>query len=70
MEMTFYVTTNEDGTIHITNTVGSLIGQHHVHTPKDFKTWLQPDYNVSRLKNTKDCDCLKTVRGAAHEKDK
>jgi hypothetical protein len=37
--MTFYCTREKDGTIHVQNAVMGMMGQHHVHTPEDFKSW-------------------------------
>lgn len=63
--MTHYVTRNSDGSVHVTNAVGGMIGQHHVHTEDDFRDWadgregvkpISPDA-IKPLQATADCDC-------------
>jgi hypothetical protein len=55
-KMTHYVARNKDGSIHVTNAVGGMIGQHHVHTQEDFATW-EPAGEIKELEGCKECDC-------------
>ena len=67
MKMVFKATTNGDGTIHVTNTVMGMIGQHHVHTPEGLKRWQEtgafviPDEDIHWLDSADDCDCGEPV---------
>jgi hypothetical protein len=57
LEMTFYVTREDDGTVHVQNTIGGLFGQHHVHTPEGFEEWRKPSDHIEEMQNTKPCTC-------------
>ena len=59
--MTHYCQRNPDGLIHVTNMVGGMTGQHHVHGEAEFKKWSE---NISEsaidwesLKSCEPCDC-------------
>ena len=58
----YYCTRNADGTIHVTNTCGPKLGQHHVHDPDGFTAWQNaspaiPASSIEWLTGTTDCDC-------------
>jgi len=58
-EMHFYVTRTPDGNIHVQNAVGPYMGQHHVHTRKDFAIW-KADIPKGQLHDhgrIEPCDC-------------
>ena len=38
-KMHFYITRTPDGLYHVQNFVNGYRGQHHVHTPSEFKQW-------------------------------
>ena len=48
LTMMHYVTETPDGLLHVTNAVGGMIGQHHVHTPESFDGWMggRPDLGI------------------------
>lgn len=54
--MQFYISKDSAGNIHVQNAVMGHLGQHHVHTPKDFAAWKK-----SAKVAAKDCHQLKTV---------
>jgi hypothetical protein len=43
VRMTFWATRNSDGTIHVTNTIGGMSGQHHVHDAESWDDWKRGD---------------------------
>lgn len=56
--MYHYVNRCADGTIHVQNAVGAMMGQHHVHTPKGFDEWaaeINPAHIIEQ--DCADCDC-------------
>ena len=61
--MTFYCTREADGTIHVQNAVGGMLGQHHVHMPEDFEAWRTggrrkiEDAEIEWLRDTSPCGC-------------
>ena len=54
--MTHYCTREKDGTIHVQNAVMGMMGQHHVHTPKDFKKWRKDNDTIKWL-DCEPCGC-------------
>ena len=54
--MRHYVHINIDGSIHVTNAVAGMIGQHHVHTKDGFQIW-EPVGEVITLRHGLDCGC-------------
>ena len=58
--MTHYCTREKDGTIHVQNAIMGIMGQHHVHTAKEFEAWKKPGDAIEWL-DCEPCDCgLKT----------
>jgi len=53
--MTFYIHKDADGNIHVQNAVAGMLGQHHVHTPEDFKRWLRLGSDIQEMDGL--CDC-------------
>ena len=57
--MIFYVSKDKKGNLHVQNMIGPYQGQHHVHTPEDFKRWKRlnriPNDVISELDGT--CEC-------------
>lgn len=63
--MTHYVSRNSDGSVHVTNAVAGMIGQHHVHTEGGFRDWadggegsrpISPEA-IKPMEGVTDCDC-------------
>lgn len=40
-KMTHYISRSADGLVHVTNAAGGMVGQHHVHTEKEFGKWAE-----------------------------
>ena len=60
ISMSFYVTKTSDGLLHVQNYVMGHKGQHHVHTEKGFKKWLNGLSEAERLSihmNGSECQC-------------
>ena len=57
--MKHYVSTDTDGNIHVQNAIMGMMGQHHVHTPADFKRWKRgvPKSAIETLTGCDHCDC-------------
>jgi hypothetical protein len=58
--MLHYWHKDAQGNIHVQNTVGGMLGQHHVHTPKSFENWrlMTPASSLRELKYTQQpCTC-------------
>jgi hypothetical protein len=53
--MTFYTYKDADGNIHVQNAVMGMLGQHHVHTPADFRHWGKPGDDIQEMYAL--CDC-------------
>lgn len=56
IRMQFYISKDSAGNIHVQNAVMGYLGQHHVHTPKDFAAWKK-----SAKVAAKDCHQLKVA---------
>jgi hypothetical protein len=61
IRMQFYCQRNPDGAIHVQNAVMGHLGQHHVHTQKDWDRWSKtvPAEDISWYPEGKydPCDC-------------
>lgn len=55
--MTFHVTRENDGTIHVQNVLGGMLGQHHVHTPEGFDAWRTPGDEIVETQGASPCTC-------------
>jgi len=53
--MAFYTYKDANGNIHVQNAIMGMFGQHHVHTPADFKRWRKPSDDIRKMKML--CDC-------------
>ena len=53
--MQFYTYNDADGNVHVQNAVAGMLGQHHVHTPEDFKRWCRPNTEITEMGGL--CDC-------------
>jgi len=57
ISMSFYVSKDKNGNIHVQNAIMGHLGQHHVHTPKGFKKWAK-DIDKEDIHNLDGlCDC-------------
>lgn len=53
--MTFSVSKDTDGNIHVQNGVMGMLGQHHVHSPEGFERWRKPGDSIREIDGL--CDC-------------
>jgi hypothetical protein len=57
-EMHHYVTVTPGGQYHVQNMVGSMIGQHHVHSEQGFRKWKRKiDKKYIHLERGEFCVC-------------
>lgn len=59
LTMRFYTQRNADGTIHITNGVMGMSGQHHVHTVAGLERWRRPSDELIEVRG--ECSCAELV---------
>lgn len=74
--MEHFASRNADGTIHCTNTVGGMTGQHRVHDEESWQQWLAgaPEKGIGPVNpdrvhwlDAEDCSCGQEIwRRAAH----
>jgi hypothetical protein len=55
ISMTFYVSKDKDGNIHVQNAVMGALGQHHVHSLEGFERWRKPGDSIREIAGV--CDC-------------
>lgn len=57
-DMRHYVALTPDGMYHVQNIVGTMIGQHHVHTEQGYMKWKKGiDKKYLRIENAEFCPC-------------
>lgn len=58
-EMHHYVTICQDGTYHVQNMAGTMLGQHHVHDRQGYEIWFNnPRIDKEHVHKTEgDCKC-------------
>jgi hypothetical protein len=73
MMMRFYASRSADGLIHVTNAIGGMVGQHHVHDEASWASWragnpehgIGPvaDADIEWLAGVTDCACGSPIWG-------